>query len=280
MTEPLRICSFESRKAAEMRSLIERNGAVATVVESMREIPLGITPEIREFVSQLQSGHLDVIIFMTGVGAEALATAIESELPREEFFRLLEQCRIVVRGPKPFAALRKWEVRIDARAEEPNTWQEIVPAVLEVAESDGDLAGIRIAVQEYGTASRDLYDDLTSRGAGVLAVPVYKWALPENTAPLDQAIRDTIAGHFDVLMFTTAQQLVHTLQVAESIGLREDWLSAARRCLIASIGPTASERLREIELPVDLEPTHPHMGHLVRETIAAAPELLPACGLR
>lgn len=278
MSAPLRVCSFESRKSTEMKSLIERNGAQATVVESMREIPLGITPEIREFLTQLQSRQLDVMIFLTGVGAEALAKAVETEIPREEFHRLLEDCQLVVRGPKPSAVLRKWGVRIDARAGEPNTWREVVEAVLEA--TDENLTGKRIAVQEYGSPSKELYDELSRRGASVRAVPVYRWDLPENTAPLEQAIRDAVSGQFDVLLLTTAQQLVHTLQVAESIGLRDEWLAAARRCVVASIGPTASERLREFGLPVDLEPTHPHMGHLVRETLAAAPELLSSCQSR
>ena len=278
MSAPLRVCSFESRKAVEMRSLLERNGAEATVVESMREIPLGITPEIREFLTRLRTGQLDVMIFLTGVGAEALATAIETEVPREELYPLLEKCRIVVRGPKPSAALRKWGVRIDARAAEPNTWQEVVPAVLEAAGEN--LCGKQIAVQEYGSPSSELYAALSQHGASVLAVPVYKWDLPEDTAPLQQAIRDAVSGNFDVLLLTTAQQLVHTLHVAESIGLRDEWLSAARRCFVGSIGPTASERLREFGLPVDLEPSHPHMGHLVRETLAAAPEVISSCQSR
>jgi uroporphyrinogen decarboxylase len=32
---------------------------------------------------------------------------------------------------------------------------------------------------------------------------------------------------------------------------------------VASIGPTTSETLRELQLPVDLEPEHPKMGHLL-----------------
>lgn len=280
MPGPLRVCSFESRKASEMRSLLERNGAVATVAESMREIPLGVTPEIREFLTQLQNGQLDVVVFLTGVGAEALASAIEMEIPRDEFYGLLERCRIVVRGPKPTAVLRKWGVRIDARAAEPNTWRELVPEILGVLDTESELTGKRIAVQEYGSPSRELYEDLTARGASLLAVPVYKWALPEDATALEQAIRDTISGSFDLILITTAQQLVHTLQIAESIGLRDEWLVAARKCLVASIGPTASERLREFGLPVDFEPSHPHMGHLVRESLAAAPELLSACQSR
>ena len=36
--------------------------------------------------------------------------------------------------------------------------------------------------------------------------------------------------------------------------------------VVASIGPTASERLRHYEWPIDLEPSHAKMGVLVKET--------------
>jgi uroporphyrinogen-III synthase len=35
--------------------------------------------------------------------------------------------------------------------------------------------------------------------------------------------------------------------------------------VVASIGPTASERLRHHDWPIDLEPSHPKMGILVKE---------------
>jgi uroporphyrinogen-III synthase len=280
VTGPFRVCSFESRKAAEMRSLIERQNAIATVVPSMREISLGITDEIQTFVDRLQDGAIDVVIFMTGVGAEALAKSIEPDVSLEEFCKLLENRQIVVRGPKPFAVLRKWNVHIDARAEEPNTWEEIVPAVLQVAGSNGRLANQRIAIQEYGLPSTELYDRLGELGAEILPVPVYRWALPEKLDAIEAAIRQTIAGEFDVIMITTAQQLVHVMEIADQIGLQSQWAKAARQCMIASIGPTASSRIREHNLPVDFEPSHPHMGHLIREAIAAAADLLPACRSR
>jgi uroporphyrinogen-III synthase len=36
--------------------------------------------------------------------------------------------------------------------------------------------------------------------------------------------------------------------------------------VVASIGPTASERLRHYDLPIDFEPSHAKMGVLVKET--------------
>ena len=44
--------------------------------------------------------------------------------------------------------------------------------------------------------------------------------------------------------------------------------------VVASIGPTASKRLGSHGWPVDLEPSHPKMGVLVKEASEAAWRLL------
>ncbi len=262
---PLRVCSFESRRGTEMKSLIERNGAVATIAPSMREIPLDDSPEAFAFTRELLDGQIHVVLFMTGVGATALLEAIETRHSRAEFFAGLEKTTVVVRGPKPTAVLRGWGVRIDYRAPEPNTWRE----VLGVFDASIPLAGRRVAVQEFGLPSIELYHEFESRGASVLPVPVYRWALPLDIEPLKASIMQTIAGEFDILMFTSAQQLAHVLQVAEQIGQRDAWLAAANQiCKVASIGPTATAALKAGGLRVDLEPSHPNMGALVKETVA------------
>jgi uroporphyrinogen-III synthase len=44
--------------------------------------------------------------------------------------------------------------------------------------------------------------------------------------------------------------------------------------VIASIGPTTSEELRQQGISIDLEPSHPKMGFLVREAAEQASDLL------
>ncbi|MEX2286441.1 MAG: uroporphyrinogen-III synthase [Planctomycetaceae bacterium] len=262
----LRICSFESRRAAEMRSLIERQGGIATIAPSMREIPLVDNPRVFEFAEELLAGRIEVVIFLTGVGTRALVEAWLTRYDFEAFLQALDRCTVVVRGPKPTAVLREWNVRIDLRAPEPNTWREL----LDVIDANLSPAGKNIAVQEYGRPNEELYRALEQRGASVLSVPVYRWALPEDVEPLLAAVRATIAGQFDVLMITSANQVTNVLTVAESDGLREAWLEAARKCVIASIGPAASETLIEAGLPPDVEASPPKMGQLVRQAIETA----------
>lgn len=234
--------------------------AAVTIAPSMREVPLGENPEALAFAGLLFADKIDVVILLTGVGTRALADVVESQHERGAFLEALQKCTIIVRGPKPAAVLREWKVRIDHQVSEPNTWRDLVALL----DAKLPVAGKRVAVQEYGQPNPELYAALEQRGAEAIRVPVYRWALPEDTGPLREAVRTTVAGGFDVLMFTSAQQLRNVLTVAEGEGVRDSWLAAARKCVIASIGPTASETIREEGLPVDIEPEHPKMGHLVQ----------------
>jgi uroporphyrinogen-III synthase len=263
---PILVCSLESRRAEEMRSLIERHGGEAFLAPSMQEVPLENNPAVWSFVEELQAGRIALVVFLTGVGARTLLEVIETKLPREEFFAALSKCVIAVRGPKPVAVLREWGVRIDLRAPEPNTWHELLATL----ESGTELRGQTIAVQEYGKPSAEFYESLQQRGATILPVPVYRWALPDDIEPLQSAVRKLVANEFDLLLITSAQQVHHLLEVAEEMRQRQACIEAVNRILVGSIGPTATETLHDLGLRVDIEPSHPKMGPLVKASLDAA----------
>jgi uroporphyrinogen-III synthase len=266
LKRPLRVLSFESRRRDEMHSLMTRHGAIATVAPSMREAALAENPLAIQFARELIAGNVDAVVFLTGVGARALLEAVAAHVDREEFLRALDRTTIIVRGPKPTAVLREWNVHIDHRAPEPNTWRE----VLAVIDGGVNVRDRVVAVQEYGKPNEDFYRELRLRGAKVLSIPVYRWAFPDDPQPLHDAVRAVTEGKFDVLLFTSAQQVANALQSADMQGLRDAWLDAARRCFIGSIGPTCSEALEDAGLRADVEASPPKMGQLVQQTLAAA----------
>ena len=100
-------------------------------------------------------------------------------------------------------------------------------------------------MQEYGVSNPDLLAGLAERGAQVTSVPVYEWALPEDTGPLRSAIAAIARNEIDVILFTTATQANHLLQIAAEMNQEDAVRRALSRMLVASIGPTTSERLRE-----------------------------------
>ena len=82
-----------------------------------------------------------------------------------------------------------------------------------------------------------------------------------------------IDGRADVIVFTTAVQVEHLLQVAGDAGQALVQMLASR-VVVASIGPTASEALSERGIATDISPEHPKMGPLVAAIAALAPALV------
>jgi uroporphyrinogen-III synthase len=242
----------------------------------MREVPLESNTEAIEFAERLGRDEFDLVILLTGVGTRALLEVVDRVRgSRDAFVAALARTRIVPRGPKPLAVLRELQIAPWAVVPEPNTWREVL-ATLDAKGAELPLDGRRVAVQEYGASNPDLLDGLRERGALVTRVPVYQWALPEDLGPLQDGIRAVTNGRVDVVMFTTATQANHLMEVAETMGLRDDVRAQLARTVVASIGPTTSEQLREHGIGIDLEPSHPKMGFLVREAAERAAELLQA----
>lgn len=272
----LRVLVLESRRARELATLVTTYGGEPISAPSMREVPLESNIEAVAFADGLARGEFDLVILMTGVGTRALIATIEQVRgSRDSFIDALRRSRIVARGPKPVAALREFQVPMWATAPEPNTWREIL-STLDSRSSELSLQGLRVAVQEYGVSNPDLLAGLRERGAVVTAVPVYQWALPEDLEPLRAACRTLSEGKIDVILFTTATQVVHLLSVAESLGLGRAVIDGIKKAVVASVGPTTSEELRERGTDPDLEASHPKMGFLVREASERATELLKA----
>jgi len=156
---------------------------------------------------------------------------------------------------------------------EPNTWRELL-AVLDQNKETIPVAGRRVAVQEYGVTNPELSAGLNERGAIVTLVNVYQWTLPEDLAPLEQAIESIIHGDVHVLLVASSVQIRHLFEVAGRMKKAERLHEALSRVVITSVGPLTSEELRGRGLSVDIECTHPKLGFLVQEAAEEAPQLL------
>jgi len=281
MTEPtkkggvhgLRVLSLESRRAAEMAKLIENHGGRAMVAPSMREVPLESNTEALAFARALAAGEFDIVIFLTGVGTRALARVVGTVYPVEKFAEALRRIVVVARGPKPVAALKEMSVPVTIAVPEPNTWRDLLRTLDENKDSV-PLAGRRVAVQEYGESKPELLAGLAERGARVTRVPVYQWALPEDTGPLRAAVEAIARAEIDMALFTTSVQIVHLLQIAREMNKEQELRRGFGAMVVGSIGPVTSEELREQGFHVDFEPSHPKMGFLVNEAAQHAGAML------
>jgi uroporphyrinogen-III synthase len=261
----LRVLSLESRRASEMETLIRRQGGEPFVAPSMREVPLGESHD--SFGDQLIRGEFDGLIFLTGVGTRMLWKALLARYPEAELKAALDRTTIIVRGPKPSAAIREIGRTPDVLVPEPNTWRELLAIMRDRPEK-------RLAVQEYGEPPKELMEGLEAQGRRVTPVRVYGWDLPEDTRPLRQAAARLAVGDFDVVLLTTSMQMVNLMRIAAEEGIAQQVDEALRSAFIGSIGPTTSEALGEYGLKPDFEPSHARMGLLVNESAAVAARVL------
>ena len=167
------------------------------------------------------------------------------------------------------AEVRSRSVRIDLSAKEPFTTTEILQALEAVP-----LAGARVLVQRYGVANVELEETLKARGAQVIEITTYRWALPQDTRPLFNLIGALERGEVDAVAVTNAAQVYNFFALAErsdrTIALRD----SLNRTLVASIGPVSSEALKKFGVAAGLEASPPKLGPFIaalNEALSAAP---------
>ena len=262
MTQPLENITVgitEHRYTKEFATLFARLGARVDACPLLEEKPVENRDELRHFVRLLLSDGLDMMIFLTGVGAKFLISEAESINLKDQFLRALEKLTVVVRGPKPVAALRQFGVRVDVIPEKPTT-----DGVIDALQTR-DLEGIRVGVQLYGTPNPELVSALESRGARVAPVQVYAYGAAADRDSVQAFITRIVKRELQVVTFTSAPQVRMLFDIASELRLTDELERALKNgVLIASIGEVTSRALGERGLVPQIVPKQPKMGAMAQ----------------
>ena len=263
MAQPLKnvtVAIVEHRFTKEFSTLFERLGATVYACPLLQEKPVENKEELQEFVRRVIAGTFDLMIFLTGVGARFLAAEAESMGVKEEFLNALGKLTIIVRGPKPVAALRQLGVRIDVIPENPTT-----EGVIETLRNR-DLQGRHVGVQLYGTPNPQLVSALEAKGAEVTPVQVYAYGTASDLNAVSALIGRMLDGQIRVVAFTSAPQVQILFDFAAQLDLVEPLERALRTAIvIASIGEVTSRALAARNLTPAIVPAQSKMGALVQE---------------
>ena len=112
---------------------------------------------------------------------------------------------------------------------------------------------------------------LRQTGAEVLTVPVYRWVLPEDVAPVRRLVEATVAGGIDAITFTSAPAAASLLAVADELGRGDELVSALRgRVLAVAVGTVTAGPLDAVGIPT-AQPERARLGALAREVVARLP---------
>jgi uroporphyrinogen-III synthase len=231
---------------------------VPVLAPCMREVREPDDGTLRKRLVELAAAPPTIVIFQTGVGTQALFDLAGEDAARLR--EMVERALVVARGPKPLAVLHRLGLRVDRRTVEPHTTRQLV----ELLERE-DLEGRPVALQHYGSANRDLVDNLRGRGARVTELFSYRWALPEDLRPVLRLLGELRDGRIDVTAFTSASQVENLFTVAADAGMGLElagWLN--QRTVTAAIGPTSAQALEQRGVGVVIQPQRPKMVPFVQ----------------
>lgn len=237
----LRILVTRAREQAEdLCGKLAAAGAVPVAVPMIRIAPLDETSELDAAIEKLTSYRW--LIFASANGVELFMKRLEEMRPEARWSPGAP--RVAAVGPGTMAALARYGVRVD-----------FVPAIhtgIALAEGllgnavDG-LVGARVLMPRALGGREDAADLLRRHGVVVDDVPTYR------TDPCAPTVEDltSLHGGVDAVLFTSSSAVSAWCDQAREGPLAE----AARRAVIACIGPSTASTARNQGLHVDVEAT-------------------------
>jgi uroporphyrinogen-III synthase len=256
--EGRRIALLESRRSSEMALLVERLGGTPLSVPSVREVLRD--DDFGPTLERLVAGDFDLVVVLTAAACEALFVEAQRRGQLAAVTDSMGRATIACRGPKPLLVLRRHGLVPQVVTAKPHTTAELLDAL-----DATSLVRRRVLLLHYGERSDVVPAALVRQGAQVTELSLYDWALPEDLAPLQALVRDTIAGRVDAMLFTSQVQLRHLLSAATAIRDDAELTRALRDdVIVGSIGPVCTRALRDVGIVPDVMPRSPNGASLVQ----------------
>lgn len=267
MTAPSVLAGFTvgitaDRRWDEQAALFERRGATVVHAPTICTLPLAADAPLRRATEDVIARPPDALIANTGVGMRSWFASAEAWGLGATLEAALSRTRIYARGPKSSGAVHSFGLAVVARAKTERL-REIVDLV-----ADTVTPGDRVVVQLDGSGDAVELDRLLRAGAEVATVPIYRWTLPQDTAPALRLAESAVAGRIHAVTFTAGPAIRNWLSIAREAGAEEELRLALTdgRLVVGSVGPvcTGAAASEGVLSPHLVQPDVFRLGPLVR----------------
>ncbi len=247
------------RRWQEQAELLERRGASILHGPTMTTMYLASDDDLRRATQAVIDEPPHYVVATTGIGMRAwLETAAAWGLG-DRLLDALGQARIVARGPKAAATVQGAGLEVWERSA--TEQMEALVALLLTQ----PLEGRRVVVQEYGMPNPEPVSALREAGATVVEVPVYRWRLPDDTAPVLRLVEAACEGRLDAITFTSAPAVHNLFAIAGQHGMADRLRQACNDWVVAAcVGPVCAEGAVQEGIAAPLAPSVGRLGLLVR----------------
>src|SRR5690606_9199985 len=128
--------------------------------------------------------------------------------------------------------------------------------------------GTRIAILLDGAPDTDVVGEVAAFAPDldVVAVPVYRWELPEDPGPARRLIGAGVERAVDAVTFTSSHAVTNFAVIVEEMGLTDEVRRAFERgdVLPVAVGPVTAARIVELDFTTPVEPRTFRLGAMVQ----------------
>ena len=262
------------RRSGELAAALQRHGAAVQHAAALSIVPHADDAALSAAMHMLIDGPPDIVVVTTGVGMRGWMEAADEEGLGDQLHQALSGARFVARGPKARGAILQagftphWVAETETAAE---VGDHLIGLGID---------GARIAVQHHGAGSDGLDELCAAHGADVVSLSVYRWGPPADEEAVRRSVRSAGTGDVDAVLFTSAPGASAWLACARAEGMLTALIAraAARRLLIAAVGPVTAAPLRATGVHT-LTADRGRLGALVRAVVTHYTAGLPAAAL-
>jgi len=248
------------RRADEQIKLLTSRGAECLHGPVIKTHPYGSEEDLRAATQDVIDTPPDLVVATTGVGVRSWLEAAEAIQLAEPLRAVLADTSLFARGPKATGALVTAGFEV--------AWTTPLAQYDEIVAELGrrGVAGQRIAIQLDGAGATELCDRVAGLGATVVGVPVYRWSLPDESAPAERLIRAAIERRLDAVTFTAKPQIENLFEIAGLAGLTEELVSAlSTDVAVFCVGPVCAGGFADTPTVRPFVPERHRLGSMVQQ---------------
>src|SRR5712691_5979152 len=224
----------------ETAMFVRKLGWNPFIVHAVELKPLARSSVLKEFSGVIGEGPIDWLVCMSSTGVDAFLHALKphsNSLPG-----WADQPRVIAVGPMTSEALIRHGVHSAVVPEKYSSG-----GILDYF-SKFELKGRRVVLIRSSAADDHLSVSLTSRGAFVETITVYRSTVPTNVESVLDFLDGLEKGQFQAVLFTSAASASNIFSIAERGNPRSHLIHLMSSTLVGAIGPATAERLRELGL--------------------------------
>jgi uroporphyrinogen-III synthase len=265
------------RRAEEQATLLSRLGASVLHGPVIRTRPL--SEDVGAATERVIANPPDVLAVITALGIRGWFSAAESLGLGDRLLDALtltpagdaRDLVVLARGPKAAGAALSLGLDVTWRAPQARS-SEVFDRIRSGASRPLE-PGTRIAILLDGAPDADIVDEVAAFAPGldVVAVPVYRWELPDDPAPAHRLINAVVERSVDAVTFTSSHAVTNFATLTEQLGLIDDVRSVFERgdVVPVAVGPVTACRVDELGFTTPVEPRTFRLGAMVQALAGA-----------